>query len=93
MRISECQPLDNYRVHLRFDNGLSGELDLSYLQGKGVFAAWDDPCVFKKVFVTAQGALEWPGGIDLCPDALYLRLTGANQGEATRKLTSALTHA
>jgi Protein of unknown function (DUF2442) len=93
MRISECQPLDNFRVYLRFDNGLSGVVDLSHLQGKGVFAAWDDPRVFKKVFVTAQGALEWPGEIDLCPDALYLRLNGASQDEITRNPTRSLTHA
>jgi hypothetical protein len=93
MRISECQPLENYRIRLRFDDGLSGEVDLSHLQGKGVFDVWDDPLVFKKVFVTAQGALEWPGGIDLCPDALYLRLTVANQSEVTRKSTNSLTHA
>jgi len=93
MRISECQPLDNYRVYLRFDNGVSGEVDLSHLQGKGVFAAWNDPCVFKKVFVTTQGALEWPGEIDLCPDALYLRLAGASQGEITRNPARSLTHA
>ena len=58
MRISECQPRDNFRVYLRFDNGLSGAADLSRLQGKGVFAAWDDPGIFKKVFGMAQGALE-----------------------------------
>jgi hypothetical protein len=23
-----------------------------------------------------HGAIEWPGNLDLCPDALYLRLTG-----------------
>jgi len=93
MRISECQPFDNLRVYLRFDNGVSGEVDLSHLQGKGVFAAWDDPRVFKKVLVTTQGALEWPGEIDLCPDALYLRLTGASQGKITLNEVGSLTHA
>jgi hypothetical protein len=23
-----------------------------------------------------RGAIEWPGEIDMCPDALYLRMTG-----------------
>ncbi len=78
---------------MRFDNGVSGEVDLSHLQGKGVFAAWDDPRVFKKVHVTTQGALEWPGEIDLCPDALYLSLNGASQGEITLNPAGSLTHA
>jgi len=93
MKVSECQPLDNFRVYLRFDNGVSGEVDLSHLRGKGVFAAWEDPRVFNKVLVTSQGALEWPGEIDLCPDALYLRLAGASQGEITCKPSRTLTHA
>jgi hypothetical protein len=93
MKVSECQALDNFRVYLRFDNGVSGEVDLSHLRGKGVFAAWEDPRVFKKVLVTGQGALEWPGEIDLCPDALYLRLDAAFQGEITRNPVRSLTHA
>jgi len=93
MRIADCRPLDNFRVYLRFDNGLSGEVDLSYLRGKGVFAAWDKPHVFKKVVVTDRGALEWPGEIDLCPDALYLRLTRASEDETTRNPVRSLTHA
>jgi len=93
MKISKCQPLDNFRVYLQFDNEVSGEVDLSHLRGKGVFAAWEDPRVFNKVLVTSQGALEWPGEIDLCPDALYLRLEVALQGEITRNPDHSLTHA
>lgn len=93
MRISECQPLDNCRVYLRFDNGASGEVDLSYLRGRGVFTVWEDPSIFKTVRVTAQGALEWLGEIDLCPDALYQRLDGAFQGQVTRDPFRSLTHA
>jgi hypothetical protein len=75
-RIVEVRPSDGYRIWLRFSDGAEGEVDLSDLAGRGVFAAWAEPNVFKAVRVEEGGGIEWPGEIDMCPDALYLRLTG-----------------
>ena len=75
-RAIEVKALDNYRIWLTFDDGTQGEIDLSDLLGRGVFAAWADREVFQQVRVDESGAVVWPGEIDLCPDALYLRLTG-----------------
>ncbi len=76
MEITKAKALPGYRLELKFDNGESGVVDLSEFVGRGVFAAWEKPGVFEQVAVTAEGAVEWPGEIDLCPDALYLRMTG-----------------
>ena len=35
-----------------------------------------EPGRFAQVRLSEAGAVEWPGEIDLCPDALYLELTG-----------------
>jgi hypothetical protein len=32
--------------------------------------------MFARVRLGSHGQVEWPGEIDLCPDALYLTLTG-----------------
>ena len=40
------------------------------------FSAWDQEGVFDQVKLGQHGQLEWPGDLDLCPDALYLTLTG-----------------
>lgn len=75
-KITEAKPLDGYRVWIRFDDGTQGEVDLSDLVGKGVFAAWSDPEEFKKVFIDPEShTLAWSGGIDLAPDALYQDVT------------------
>ena len=76
MKIIELSPKKNFRLHLRFENGIGGEVDLSSYAGRGVFAAWLKPGVFEKVTLAETGHPEWPGGIDLCPDALFMRLTG-----------------
>ena len=67
---------DLFRIWLRYDDGTEGEVDLSDLAGRGVLAAWRDPTVFRAVTLGSHGAIEWPGQLDMCGDALYLRLTG-----------------
>lgn len=32
--------------------------------------------IIESVKITGSGALEWPGELDLCPDSIYMRLTG-----------------
>jgi len=71
-RIVAVQPLAQYRVRIRFSDGIEGEVDLSDLVGKGVFALWNNPAQFAKVSIDPQShTLTWPGGIDICPDTLY----------------------
>lgn len=74
--------LQPYRIWLRYDDGVQGEVDLSDLAGRGVFAAWDDPAIFNRVRLGSHGAIEWSPNLDLCPDAMYLRLTGKAAEEA-----------
>jgi len=76
MRIVEARPGSGFRVHLGFDDGTAGEVDLSDLAGHGVFAAWMDGDAFLDVAPGSGGELSWACGVDLCADALYLRLTG-----------------
>ena len=72
----EVKALANYRIWLRYDDGAEGEVDLSDLAGRGVFKAWNDIAYFGAVRVGSHGAIEWGSDLDLCPDALYMRLTG-----------------
>jgi len=68
--------LPGYRLWLRYSDGAEGEVDLSDLARRGVFKAWEDKAFFEAVTIDEAGAVAWGEGIDLCPDALYLRLTG-----------------
>lgn len=72
LQIVKVEPKGSYRLSIRFSDGLEGEVDLSDLVGKGVFAAWKNPKHFAKVSIDPEThTLCWPGGIDLAPDALY----------------------
>jgi hypothetical protein len=71
-RIMSARPLPGYRLDLRFDDGVEGEVDLGHLVGKGVFASWQDPAEFAKVSIDPESrTVTWPGEIDLCPESLY----------------------
>ncbi len=72
----EIKPLQRYRLWLRYEDGVEGEVDLSNLAGDGVFEKWLEPGAFEAVTLDENGAPAWPGDIDLCPGALYLRLIG-----------------
>ena len=74
--IAKVTVLDDYKIELTFDDGASGTVDLSPHVGQGVFAAWNDPEVFRAVRIGSSGELMWGEDIDLCADALYMEVTG-----------------
>lgn len=77
----EIKALPDYKLWLRFDDGVEGTVDLSHLVGRGVFAAWNDPMAFQKARLSNYGAPAWGESIDLCPDSLYLAMTGQRPEE------------
>jgi Protein of unknown function (DUF2442) len=90
MEITQVNPLSGFRLQLWFNNGQCGVVDLSAFAGRGVCAAWETPGVFEQVSVTDEGALAWPGEIDFCPDALYLRMTAQRPDEVFPSLRDRL---
>ena len=76
IRPVDVKPLDAYRIWLRCSDGSAGVVDLSDLVGRGVFATWNDPQFFKEVRLGQAGVVAWGEDIELCPDALYMQLTG-----------------
>jgi hypothetical protein len=75
-RVVEAQPLADFRLRVRFVDGLEGTVDMTALihsSTAGVFAQLADPARFAQVFV-AHGAVTWPGEIDLAPDAMYAEI-------------------
>ena len=42
VRPVEVRALEPYRIWLRYEDGVEGEVDLSHLAGDGVFVAWED---------------------------------------------------
>lgn len=80
-KVTSVKIFKGYRLALTFDDGTKGTVDLSDLAGKGVFALWKDRKAFENVQIGSSGELAWGDQIDLCPDALYLKVTGKKAEE------------
>ena len=68
--VVEVKPEADYCLFVRFQDGLSGRVRLRREELTGVLAPLSDPGFFEQVFID-QGAIAWPGEIDLAPDAMY----------------------
>jgi hypothetical protein len=75
-RIKRVEPLPNYRLLVVFDDGVSGEVDLSERLFGPMFEPLRDSEAFARVELDEFGAPCWPNGADLAPDALYLQIRG-----------------
>jgi len=75
------KPLPGYRIWLEYSDGVTGEVDLSHLIGRGVFRYWDDYTNFERVYIGRSGGIAWSDEIDLCPDSLYMRIVGKTARE------------
>jgi len=71
-RVTDCKAEEDYKLWLRFEDGLEGSVFLGNLLEIGAFKLWRDVREFEKVSVDPESAtVTWEGGIRLDPDILY----------------------
>ena len=76
------EPRPDYRLWIRYADGVEGEVDVSHLAGRGVFEIWNDYAIFEQVAIGEHGQIAWGENVDICPDAAYLEITGMTLEEA-----------
>ena len=79
--ITKVEVFKDYKLSLEFADGVTGIADVSTLVGKGVFSLWNNYVEFNKVQIGPSGKLVWGDQIDLCLDALYMKITGQQPEE------------
>ena len=74
--IVSANPRGGYCLHLCFEDGVHGVVDLAtVISFRGIFAPLQDPGYFERVRVDPDlGSVSWPNGADVDPDVLYGRL-------------------
>jgi len=76
-RVVNVTALPEYRLHVEFDDGVSGVVEIFPRLSGPVFEPLRDQALFQKVTIDREsGAVCWPDGPDLAPDAMYSRLSG-----------------
>jgi len=78
--IIAARALDDYELEVSFENGECRRFDVKPYLDRGIFVRLRNMAVFRAVRVVA-GSVEWPSGLDLSYDTLYLE--GQPIGAAT----------
>ncbi len=76
--VARVSALDNYCLDIVFENGEQRVFDVKPYLNRGVFVRLQNPAVFAAARVVA-GSVEWPGGLDLSYDTLYLESAPATE--------------
>jgi hypothetical protein len=69
--VKSVSALDDYQLALEFENAERRIFDLTPYLNRGIFVRLKNPALFQAARVVA-GSVEWPGGLDLSYDTLYL---------------------
>jgi len=71
--LTAATPSADYTVHVRFEDGLSADVDLSYLLDYGgVFEPLRDLEYFRQLRADGEaGTIVWPNDADIAPETLY----------------------
>ncbi len=71
--------LENHRLQVKFSDGVEGIVDCKNTLYGSVFEPLKDPDFFAQVKIDDFGAVCWPNGADLAPDAMYDNLLTQQQ--------------
>lgn len=71
--IVEVIPEPDYRLFVRFRDGLNGRVRLRFEDLTGALAPLRDLQFFGRAYIDC-GAVAWPGDIDLAPDEMYAQI-------------------
>ena len=78
-RIVAIKAVPDWRLEIAFSDGTRGVVSLKDRLFGPVFEPLKDPAVFEKVSIDEFGAVCWPNGADLAPDALYQKLKSSTR--------------
>ncbi len=65
-------------LQVQFADGTVGKVQFERSHLTGVFSILRDPIIFQQAYIS-DGAVAWPGDLDLAPDAMYMAIKA--QGE------------
>ena len=78
-RIVEVKPVSGYILEVEFSDGIAGSINLSNRLFGEMFEPLRDQTLFNQVQIDEFGAITWPNGADLAPDALYRTIVGGGR--------------
>lgn len=68
--MTHAEPLGEFRIHLRFDDGLAKTVDFRPMFRGPIFEPLLQPEAFR-AFRLEGGTVAWPNGADITPETLH----------------------
>lgn len=69
IHVTAVEYLDDYKLHVRFNTGAEGIVDLEPELCGAIFEPLRDTALFRQVRLTSR-TIEWPNGADFAPEFL-----------------------
>ena len=79
VHVTKVQTLPDWRLAVEFSDGVRGEISLKDRLFGPVFEPLRAWAMFGQAYVDEFGAVAWPNGADLAPDALYEQIAAGSQ--------------
>jgi len=89
MKVQEVKYIADYTINIKFDDDISGTIQLYDLVQKGSFKVLQDKNQFAKVYTNGY-SIAWSNELEIDATTIYAELTGKHFGEI---FTPKLSHA
>ena len=96
INLVEVLPSTDYKIWVKFEDGVEGEVDLSgFIARGGLFKKWQDRTFFESAWIPEGGVVRWGDSEfhELCADSLYMTVTGITFDEYAERVSQRLVHA
>jgi hypothetical protein len=71
--VIDVKAIEPLALQVKFEDGTIGKVRFENSHLTGVFEALKTPATFNQVHIN-NGAVTWPGDIDLAPDEMYVQI-------------------
>jgi len=86
MKIESVTYVSGYTLHVKFLDGVEGDIELTELVSKGIFKVLQNQKLFEKVFNTGY-SIAWSEELEIDSDTIYMELSGKSIGDLIPKKT------
>ena len=80
MKVQEVTYLSDYTITIKFEDGVSGTIQLNDLVEKGIFKVLQDKIEFAKVYTTGY-SIAWSNELEIDTTTIYSEITGKQFGD------------
>jgi hypothetical protein len=80
MKVQEVKYIAEHTISIKFDDGISGTIQLKDLVQKGIFKVLQDKSEFAKVYTNGY-SIAWSNELEIDATTIYAELTGKHFGE------------